>query len=584
MASLRALALAGITLLGSQAAAQVVTVGGEASSLGELYAISGREPRRPGATGRLLFQPQVQLTRVLKVSLDLQLTTEGSSAGGQAGAPVLDAGRQRLNQLGLTPEWAWGRAYLGDFTDDYTPLTFGGIRVRGAGAAVNPGLLRAALFGGQAQTAVLGSATDATYARSIAGGRLGVGREDGSFFDLIFVRAHDDAASLPPPGDTAFADPRLDDPNVNPDTLAVGTLINPLAVTPQENVVAGASGRLSLFHRRLELRGELSGAAYSRDVRASALDNDTVLAEIPGFLRGLFTPRIGSSFGAAYSLATAVRLRGFAGSATVRNVDPGYMALGVGSLLNDQRSWELSGTQKLGRAASLRIDVARQRDNLATQKEFTTQRDRLGAALSLRPTTRWSAALRAQWVGMDNGLGPAVPEGVAYGNLILAMNHAWSLGRDGLWRSVGFTYTYRKAADDNPLRAASSLTAHAAAARVVLAPARDLSLTPSVGLTRTWPGGAPDWRWRETYSLAGQLRALAGRWTTALSLGTTQDGSSGSFQSRLTSRFELTAMDAVTLSVRGSSFENAPNPFGAPGDFRELTAGLQFTRRLGRGL
>lgn len=554
---------------------------GEASTLGELYTIAGRAPRRPGATARLLFQPQLQLTRYLKLSFDLQLSSEGTGSGAQTS--TLGPRRQRLNQLGVSPDWGWGRASLGDFTEDYTPLTFSGVRVRGAGAAVNPGLFRFAAFGGQSQAAVLGTATTATFARTIVGGRVGLGRAEASFFDLILVRARDDAGSLPAPGDTAFVDPRLEDPTVDPDTLAVGTLVNPLSATPQENVVAGAAGRLSLLDRRLTLVGELSGAAYSRDVRASALDNTAVRDGYPGFLRGLFTPRVGSSYGVAYTAAADVRLRTFTGTAHYRSVDPGYLALGVASLLNDQRAWALSGTQRIGRRASLRLDAARQHDNLVGQKAFTTYRDRWGGAVTLHPAPRWSASLRAQHVGMHNDLGAGDARWIAYGNWIVTTSHTLSLGRGGLVRSVGLHYTYRKAGDDNPARAASSLTAHVASARVVFAPSDAVSVTPSLGLARTWPAGAPGWQLRQTYGLAARLRALHGRWSTSLSLGSSQDRGVGSFQSRLTSRYALTPADVVTLSLRGSSFQNAPNPFGPRGDFQEFTMRVQVTHRLGNG-
>ncbi|MGH6621296.1 MAG: hypothetical protein ACREF6_17245, partial [Alphaproteobacteria bacterium] len=128
---------------------------GQASMFGEAYGISGREPRRPGTTGRVAFQPVFQFTRFFRVNFDLQLTTEGSGAGAGTSNP-LNAGRQRLNQLGISPEWSWGKLDLGDFTDSYTPFTFSGVRVRGGGAAINPGWLRLAAFRGSAQSAVLG--------------------------------------------------------------------------------------------------------------------------------------------------------------------------------------------------------------------------------------------------------------------------------------------------------------------------------------------------------------------------------------------------------------------------------------------
>jgi len=556
---------------------------GEATLFGEVYGISGRAPRLPGSTARAVFQPEFQLTRFLKVGVDLQLTTEGTGAGAGANSPLLSAGRQRLNQLGISPSWSWGKLDLGDFTDSYSPFTFSGVRVRGAGAAVSPGLLRFATFGGRAQSAVLGPATSASYARTLAGGRVGVGRDGGSYFDVLFVRPWDDAGSLPPPNDSAYVDPRLEDPTVDPDTLAVGTLLNPFSVTPQENVVTGAAGRLLLFDRRLAVRGELNGSGHTHDVRASPLDNEALIDEMPGFVRGFFTPRVGSSFGLAYTAGADVKLRSFAGSANYRRVDPGYMALGVASLLNDFSSWDVGGTQRFGRVASLRLDAARQHDNLVGQKAFTTLRDRYSAMASLRPTQRWTSSLRVQYVGMHNDLDAGNPQWTAYENWMVSTSQTLSLGRDRLLRSTGFTYSLRAAGDDNQARSASNLTAHDVSVRAVLAPSEAVSVTPSIGLQGSSSAAVPGWHVRETYGLASQFRMYEGRWTSSLSLGSTADRGIGSFQTRISSRYDLTRSTAVTFSLRESRYRNAPNPFGAPGNFHERTASLQLTRRLGNG-
>ncbi len=429
---------------------------------------------------------------------------------------------------------------------------------------------------------MIGGATDGSYKRGIAGGKIGVGRDDASFLDLIFVRARDDEHSLPPPDSAGFVDPRLvDDPTVDRDTLPVGTVINPLAVTPQENVVAAAAGRLILLDRKLELSGELSGSGYSRDVRASPIDNETVLAEFPGFLRGLFTPRISSTFGLAYTAQANLRLATFTGSARFRSVAPGYAALGVGSLLNDFRAWELSGAQRFGRNLTLRLDAARQHDNLLGQKEATTHRNRYGGAVTARPKPRWTASVRANFIRMQNDLPAGNDARIAYGNWIFATHHTVSLGRDRLVRSVGLGYTYRNAGDDNPRRHASSFKAHTANARVVLAPSRVVSVTPSLGLVRSWPAGAGGWQIRETYGLAAQVRTLGGRWTTSASVGSSQAGAVRVLQARITSRYKLTPADVLTFALRGSGYRNAPNPFGTAGDFQELTVNLQLTHRFG---
>lgn len=583
-----AVGLAGITPLSARAqvpevprAGRPFAVSGQASMFGEAYGITGRAARRPGSTGRVAFQPVFQFTRFFRVALDLQLTTEGSGAGAGTNDP-LSAGRQRLNQLGISPQWGWGKLDLGDFTDTYTPLTFSGVRVRGAGAAINPGWLRLAAFQGQSQRAVLGSAANASYARTVAGGRVGLGRSEGSFFDLTLVRAWDDAGSLPPPEDTAFYDPRLEDPTVDPDTLPVGTLLNPLAVTPQENVVASASGRLMFFDRKLRLHGELSGAGYSRDVRASALENEAVLDEIPGIVRGLFTPRIGSNFGAAFTAGADIRLRRFTGTASIRRIDPGYVALGVASMLNDQTGWMLGGTQRFGRSTSLRLDVARQRDNLAGQKAFTTNRDRYSAALNVRPFQRLITSARLQYVGMDNGLEAADARWISYANWLASMTETLSFGRDALLRSVSLGYTYRGSGDDNPARAASSMDAHATTMRVVLAPSKNLNITPSIGLLHSASAStAGQWRVRQTYGIAAQARAYEGRWTSSVSVGSTDEGGTGAIQARLSSNYNLTNASSLSFSFRSSHYRNAPNPYGPPGAFSERTASLQLTRRIG---
>ena len=554
---------------------------GQASLFGELYGISGREPRLPGSTARAVFQPELQFTRFFKVGIDLQLTTEGNGAGAGATNP-LSAGRQRLNQLGISPSWSWGKVDIGDFSDSYTPFTFSGVRVRGGGAAVNPRLLRLATFAGRTQNAVFGPATSASYARSLAGGRVGVGRGDGSFLDLVFVRAWDDAGSLPPPGDSAYVDPRLEDPTVDPDTLAVGTILNPLSVTPQENVVAGAAGRLLLFNRRLTLRGELNGSGHSHDVRASPLDNDAVLDEVPGFMRTVFTPRIGSSFGVAYTAGTDVRFGSFAGMANYRRVDPGYTALGVASMMNDYSAWDVGGTYRIGRLASVRLDVARQHDNLVGQKSFTTNRDRYSAMLSMRPLQRLSSSMRVQYVGMHNDLAADNLQWTSYDNWMVTTSQSLSLGRERLMRSTGFTYSFRSAGDDNPARSASSLSAHDVSVRAVFAPSQALSITPSIGLQGS-SSSAAGWGVRETYGLAAQHRAHNGKLSSSLSLGSTADRGIGSFQTRLSSRYDVTRSDAITFSLRESRYRNAPNPFGAPGDFHERTVSLQLTHQLGNG-
>ncbi len=163
------------------------SISGEAGVYGELYGISGIPARRPPSSARLYFRPTVTLFNAFSMSFNFLLSTEGSSA------------RQNINQLGVNPSWGWGNAHLGDFTDMFTPLTFDGIMVRGAGVNLSPGLFRFSALGGYTQRAVDGGAGAGSYSRYMYGAKLGVGKQDGSYFDLMFLRTRDVPSSLPPP-------------------------------------------------------------------------------------------------------------------------------------------------------------------------------------------------------------------------------------------------------------------------------------------------------------------------------------------------------------------------------------------------
>ena len=118
----------------------------------------------------------------------------------------------------------------------------------------------------------------------------------------------------------------------------------------------------------------------------------------------------------------------------------------------------------------------------------------------------------------------------------------------------------------------------------MLAPSRHLNVTPSIGLLHTASAAsAGQWRTRQTYGIAAQARMRDGRWTSAFSVGSTDEGGTGAIQARLSSNYDITNASAVAFTFRSSHYRNAPNPFGPPGAFHERTVSLQLTRRLGNG-
>ena len=541
-----------------------VTVGGEVGTFAEANGISGAERRRPAGTGRLYVRPSISFFDAFSIDVDLMLTTEERAFQG--------ASRQSLNKYSVNPSWGWGRASIGDFTEDYSPYTFSGIRVRGAGTEVQAGPVALGTFGGRTRRAVQGGALTGSYSRTLVGGRVQVGRTDDRSIALTLVRSWDDVGSVDAPTDTVFPDMEPDTLFVE-DTLSVG-LDNQFAVTPQENVVLGVSGRLSLFDDAVALQGEIAGSAYTRDLRSSPIDDPETLERIPGVARWLFTPRASSNADYAYTIQAQVRpLTPLTMTVSLETVGPGYVSLASAGVMSDRRDVNVRTSYRSGRLQA-RLDVGRQHDNLIGQKAFTTERDRVSAMLTMRPTQAWSLSARMQRATLANDA--AEPEQwIAYSSWLAGLRQTLALGRESLFRSLTIDYTYRPTSDENPLRLQSQSKSHSVSTSVMLAPSRSVSITPSVGIVHS-RFGSSGWSTRSTYGVGTQVSGLRGKWVSSLNVSRSQFQQTTALQAGLSSRYQVTGSDALILSVQAADYGNLVSPELA---FRETTASLRWAHR-----
>jgi len=546
-----------------------VRFSGEMGSFGELYSVTGREQRRPSSTGRLFVRSSLDLFGTVKVGLDLSYSTESGSNLG------MGTSRQPFNQVGIAPEWRWGRAYAGSFSDTYSPLTWDGVRMRGAGFNINPGPVRFAAFHGRSQTATPGGALDGAYQRTVTGGRIGYGRRaqsgEGGYIDLVFLRAADDPSSLPPPGAAGV------------DVTSSAVPLNEFAVTPQENIVAAAVTRVPFWNGRLLWTGEVAASMHARDRRAPELTEDA-LDEYAGLLRSLMTPRASTYGDIAHNGRLELRDLPLPGSADktprtlsagvgYRYIGAGYVSLGLASLPADQQSIMADVSIRSARwNASVRGMT--QHDNLLDQKLSTTTRNRLTASASVRPSRSLRSSLRASFNTVRNDTDTADRQ-VDYSTWTLSTTHSLALGQRRLLRSVAFNYAYQQADDAAPGRDDRALRAHDTSVRVTLQAARSVTLTPSVGiaLTRT---GAAEWEARHTYSLAAQYRS-GGRWSTSASIANARLNAGGSLQGAVSARYQLTRADMVTLGVRSNRVNGLATQSGS---FHENRVTVNWTRSI----
>lgn len=558
---------------------------GEIGSEGELYGITGRDPRRPAQSGNVFFRPSLAFGS-LRLTGNFLLSTEGNSPIGLGGYP----GRQQINQFGLTPQWRWGKAHLGSFADSYTPLTWSGVRVNGAGFDVSPGVLRLGAFAGSSRQAVFGGATTGSFARHMAGGRIGIGRRPdfgtgSTFLDVVFIRAWDDAGSLPPVPDSLAGGLLPDSLRTQPDTALLPTLpLNPFAVTPQDNAVISTAAGTSLFGGALGVKGELAGSIHSRDRRASGLSPD-VLPGYPRLLRGLITPRVGTHADVAFNTEADLRIARLPGATTTsprsltarlvyRSIGAGYVSLGTPYTPNDLRGIDYRTSLRL-RHWTLQIDGLSQHDNLLGQKLGTTHRSRVGALFVMQPARSWNTLVRVSTMGMTRDI-PDSLGAIDYSAKLLGITQSWIPGHRVGLRSLTASYTRQWAGDANPLRSASTLDSHAGNVRLTLALTPDVSISPTVGVIQSLVGSAESTT-RGSFGLAGNWRDPERRWTTSGSLSRSQVGRSNALNGRLSVRYQLTGDDTMTLTARLNSYRN---PSDSKLNFVERILSLRWSRHL----
>jgi hypothetical protein len=540
---------------------------GEIGSVGELYSISGREKRRPSSTGRLFMRSQLQLFNSVTINFDLLYSTETGSA-----VTLGSTGRQSLNQVGIAPQWRWGRAYAGSFSDSYSSFSYDGISLRGGGFNINPGPLRLGVFTGRAQSAVAGGAMDGAFKRSMTGGKIGFGRRtqsgDGGFVDLVVVRTADDPASLPAP--------------TSPDDAGI-EIGNPYAVTPEENVVVGLSSRVPLWQRRFVVSGEFATSIYSRDRRAPLL-SDEALDQYSSLMRSFITPRASTYGDVAHKAqldvtnlalpgSTSQTPRLLSGSVGYRYVGAGYVSLGVASLPADQFALNAHASLRF-RTWNASVRAMQQEDNLLGQKLATTTRNHLAATAAFRPTPALSSSVRFSVNTMSNGVVDSTRQ-VDFTSYNIGITQNINLAQGSLLRAVALSYGYQQSGDENSLKASSRFDAHDANVRATLDLARTVSVIPGVGLSLSQTGDA-EAELRHTYSLAAQHRPR-GRWSSSVSMSNSRLHAGGSIQAALTTRFRFTNADIVTLTARSSRVSGLET---TTGEFREHTVSVQWSRNI----
>ena len=535
-----------------QAISHPLQVGGQMVTTGQLYAASGIAARWPGASYSIELTPQLTLLNDVSAGLDILVSSQGNQV------------RQSLNQFGLNPSWRWITLHLGDFSDDYSENTLQGTRVRGFGLDLKPGWFRFSFQGGQSQRAVLAGADGggATFAQHLYAGMIGIGHEESSFLSLTVVKAKDDPNSLTP----AVTDTILLD--------TIPTALRPQAQTrPEENLVVGLSGQLSLFQNRLVVKGEGDGAVLTSDLSSPLANPGAVKL---GRLIGDFMPlRLSTSGDFAYkvdgswSFSTAALRVGY------QYVGAGYTSLGLAYVINDREAYTVGGNVGLlQNRLVLTGQLQHQNDNLLHQKVATTNQDAALLSAAVRPTQTVSLTLSAMSTVVAND---AASDTFAVNDRTVGVNSSVALQQRffGLPAVYSLSYGVQRTSDVNVVTPVPRIEVQNASAAIQVTLGKAITVAPSVSLSATQTQGAATQE-NVFVGFRGQGRFLGGR------LGASFDASQTFANSRavlgITSQvtYALPWASQVTFQTRYSHYD----ALGATPAFRESFATLTVSRSL----
>ena len=534
-----------------------VQMSGSAMLFGELYGIHGADRRRPPSTARIAVNPMFSIGKLMTLSADLVLSTEGSEM------------RQNMNILGLHPVWAWGRAHLGDYADQFAQLTLNGVNVKGGEVDLYPANFRFTLGGGRTKRAVEGYALEQSYAQYLLAGRIGYGNTKKNYVDIHFVKVKDDIGSLPetPQG--------WDYPIVNPDTLQaeedtlwIDRTFTRVRTAPQENLVLGCVLHFSL-PSRMHLSVEASASAYTKDLYAEAVPLDSV--EMPGMVRDMmdmaFTPRR-SSFG-DYAVNSNLEMDFFGAKTQLgyRYIGPGYISLGTPSTLNDRREMTFGTSFKWG-PHRIQVRMTRFTDNLLGQRETTNLRHQVRTGINSM-FGRWRSVIQINGLFLANDT-PSDSLAYDFKTWIITTQQGLVFGPDSWVRQVGLQYTFQQSKKEKWLQDTDA-TYHTVNLTGQFKQLWKIDANLSVGLSFRDPETGASFT-SQVYALRLTNRALNNRLMTSLFSTSSLIRDTRMIQTGLTAGYRLTDKAQIHLNV-------SSNVFRGPRDFEELRSSLRLSHQ-----
>lgn len=348
-------------------------------------------------------------------------------------------------------------------------------------------------------------------------------------------------------------------------------IVNSNAITPQENLVIGAKGKFSFFDNLLSLEVDGGGSVYSRDLRASEINLDSV--DVPKFLTKIYKPRVGTNYDYAYSTTLNLNLSSFNSKLGYKYIGPGYNSLGTAYVITDVREISFFNSLRISNYG-ISFGYIRQSDNLIDQKLFTTSRNIFSFGLSGMITNFWTAGLSSNILTMSSD-SKSDSTKTDFESFALSTTQSFIIDQTGLLRNVNLNYSFQNSDNKSYLLKNNTTSVHTMNLGFGLGVANNLNATLSGGFVSSTVFDTLKVL-THNYTLMLQHSAISNKLMNTLNFSAAVSENNTSIRTTLTSGFRFTDADNISISVSHMKFNG--NSFSG-GSFNEILASLSYAHR-----
>ena len=341
---------------------EVLKMSGNIAVGATAYSVTGRENRRSPFSYFISANPVFSI-----YGFDIPVTFIYRDQQGSVSTP--------FNRINIRPTYKWATLHIGATNLPLSPYILNGQVINGLGVELKPGKFNfSSIYGrlenplAQLDTLVEGTQLLETYQRNAVAVKIGFGSKRNNF-NLIGFRAKDDISS------------------------ADLSLIDPLLVRPEENIVIGTEFSISPI-KQVRLHASAAGSALTSNQESVPLD----VPELTGRLKNLddfYTLNISSKLQFAGDAGIDFKFKSVGFGFEYRRVDPFYKSLGTYYFQEDYENF----TFKLNFALAknkIRFNGrgGLQRNNITKLRSITSSRKIANASITISPSRAFMVTAR----------------------------------------------------------------------------------------------------------------------------------------------------------------------------------------------